>query len=149
MDTNYTSVDVSEGYKVNGVTVIDSSGNLTATAGSVGTAELAADAVTGAKLADDAVSLEHLDDGILPGFVVRSASRHTWNEAAAASDVVTVTGVDATDVILATINVRGTNSPTTVLSAERSGADSVTVTLDQNGENGVTVVSVIALRVAA
>lgn len=80
------------------------------------------------------------------GYKVVGASRHTWNEAAAAADVVTVSGVAATDVIIATINVRGTNNPTTVLSAERSAADSVTVTLDQNGENGTTVVSVLVLR---
>ena len=42
-------VDSEQGFKVNGTTVIDSSGNLTATVGSVGTAELADDAVTSAK----------------------------------------------------------------------------------------------------
>lgn len=79
---------------------------------------------------------------------IRAATLHTWDEAASASDVVTVTGALATDVIVATINVRGANNPTTVLSAARTGADSVTVTLDQNGENGVTVVSVMAIQVA-
>lgn len=54
-DTNYTSVDTTEGYKVNGTTVIDSSGNLTATAGSVGTAELADDAVTSAKIDESVI----------------------------------------------------------------------------------------------
>lgn len=95
------------------------------------------------------VSLEDLDSGITFGAVARAAVRHTWDEAAAAADVVTLSGVAATDVIIATINVRGANNPTTVLSAERTGANSVTVTLDQNGENGVTVVSVVALRTAS
>lgn len=44
-------VDSVEGFTVNGTSVIDSSGNLTATAGSVGTAELADDGVTSAKVA--------------------------------------------------------------------------------------------------
>lgn len=44
-DTNFTSVDTSEGYKVNGTTVINSSGaiigDIQATAASIGSAELA------------------------------------------------------------------------------------------------------------
>ena len=43
-------VDSLEGFSVDGVTVIDGSGNLTATAGSVGTTELANAAVTSAKI---------------------------------------------------------------------------------------------------
>lgn len=43
-------VDSANGFSVNGTTVIDSSGNLTAATGSVGTAELADDAVTSAKI---------------------------------------------------------------------------------------------------
>lgn len=125
----------------NGGSIVDEAGNVIVSISDSG--------VVTFNLPDDSVSLENLDDGVLPGYVVRSASRHTWDEAAAAADVATLTGVEATDIILATINVRGANNPTTVLSAERSGANSVTVTLDQNGENGVTVVSVIALKAAA
>jgi hypothetical protein len=51
MATHFTGpIDSAQGFSVNGTTVIDSSGNLTATAGSVGTAELANNAVTSAKL---------------------------------------------------------------------------------------------------
>lgn len=73
--------------------------------------------------------------------------RHTWDEAAAAADVVTVPGVKAGDVVVATINVRGANNPTTVLSAEVTATNAVTVTLDQNGEDEVTEISVAAFGV--
>ena len=50
-------MDAVGGFRVNGTEVIDSSGNLIAAAGSVGTAELADDAVTSAKV--DPTVIQH------------------------------------------------------------------------------------------
>jgi hypothetical protein len=122
--------------KVNDTTVINSSGqvvaDITAPAGSIGTAELAslavtaakiaadavetakikdgnvttaklaADAVDGTKLADDAVSLEHLDPAITPSHLIKFAGTHSYG-GGGTSDAATVTGVAATDIVFATI----------------------------------------------
>lgn len=47
--TSFNGVNTKEGYYVDGVQVIDGSGNITATAGSIGTAEIADASVTPAK----------------------------------------------------------------------------------------------------
>ena len=60
-------VNFSSPLRVDGVTVVDESGKLvgdiTATAGSIGTAEIADDAITAEKLADGAVTAEKLAAG--------------------------------------------------------------------------------------
>lgn len=58
----------------------------------------AGDNVTGADIADDAVSVEHLDDGILPSHVVKYAGEFT-TVGGDATEVITVTGVTATDLV--------------------------------------------------
>jgi hypothetical protein len=69
MDTDFTSVNTTEGYKVNGTTVINSSGavlaDIQANAGSIGTAEIADLAITTGKLAANAVTLAKLDEQVL------------------------------------------------------------------------------------
>lgn len=60
------------GFAVNGTTVIDASGNLTATAGSVGTAELADDAVTSAKI--DPGVIQSVTVTLTPATIVGNAA---------------------------------------------------------------------------
>jgi len=63
--THFTKVDTKEGYSVNGVEVIDSSGNLTAPSGSVGTSEIADAAITTAKVEDAAITSAKIDPAII------------------------------------------------------------------------------------
>ncbi len=111
--TNFTSVDTSEGYKVNGTTVINSSGaviaDIQATAGSIGAAELASDAVTTAKILAANVTLAKLAAGITPSHVARYGGTTTW-AAGGTTHAVTVTGVAATDLVIATVKTKATEA---------------------------------------
>lgn len=72
--TNSGPINSEQGFEVNGVTVIDSSGNLTATAGSVGTAEIADSAITAGKIASDAVTtVKILDSNVTAGKLASDA----------------------------------------------------------------------------
>lgn len=75
---------------------------------------------------------------------VRAAVRHTWAGGVATTDTVTLTGVIATDVIHATITAN--SGVGAVVSAERSGADSVLVTTSANMANG-DILSLTAIQV--
>jgi hypothetical protein len=84
----------------------------------------------------------HMGVGKLVGAV-----RHVWAGGAAATDDVTVPGVAATDVIVATLNAR--NSTQTLILAERQAADTVRVTLSANGQDDTCIISVLVFRPAA
>jgi hypothetical protein len=78
------------------------------------------------------------------GAKLSAGVRHTF-DASATTDAVTLTGVASTDVIVATVNVAGSNGEV-VKKAEYSAANTVLVTLDTAGESGTTVVSVAAFK---
>ena len=118
----------------------------TITAGSVDTTELAADAVTGAKIEDDAVSLEHLDDAILPSHIVKYAGEVTWS-GSGATLASTVTGVAATDIVIASIHTLGTEG--TILQGAVASLNTITFTLDAANTTNDTVVSYVVYRAAA
>jgi len=129
--------------RVDGVTVVDEGGNIigdiTAGAGSIGTTEIADNAITTAKLAAEAVetakikkgsvTLELLDESIAPAFVVKFAGQHT-TAGGDANETATVTGVLATDIVIATIEDNGANNVTLLQAAV--AANAVNFTLSAN-----------------
>lgn len=114
-------------------------------AGSVDTAELAADAVTGDKIEDNAVSLEHLDSGIEPSHVVKFAGEVTTVGGAAAEDFAVV-GALATDLVFVNVKTNGA-VPVTVVNAE-AGVDKITVTFSADPSSD-HVIQYMVIRVAA
>jgi hypothetical protein len=72
--------------------------------------------------------------------------RHAWAGGAETTDDITVPGVAATDVIVATLNAR--NSTQTLVLAERQAADTVRVTLSVNGQDDTCVISLLVFRPA-
>lgn len=94
--------DPLKGVKVDGNSLIDDDGTLSA------------DVVTNANIADDAVSLEHLDAGITPSHIVAYAGILTMG-GGAASEAETVTGVAATDIVIAQISDNSTNDDVSLL----------------------------------
>lgn len=146
----HINVSQDSALKVNGTEIIDKDGKLVADIkapnGSIGTDELAADAVTGAKIADDAVSLEHLDAGIVPSHIVVLAGKLTMG-GGNASEAETVTGLLATDIVVATITDNSANDDVSLLEAKPS-TDTLTLLFNEDPGAGV-VVDYVALRAAA
>lgn len=75
---------------------------------------------------------------------MRTPVRHTWAGGVATTDTVTLTGVAATDIIHVTVNAN--SGVGAVVSAERSGVDSILVTMSANMANG-DILSVTAIQV--
>lgn len=113
-------------------------------AGAVTTAMLAADAVDGTKLADDAVSLEHLDDGVAPGAVIKFAAQAT-TAGGAPAEAITVTGAAATD--LAFVRLVDGGSNTVTVSSWAVTANTLTVTFSGDPGNDA-VIDYIIVRAA-
>lgn len=109
--------------------------------------DIADDSVTTDKILDSNVTLAKLDSGITPSHIVSAATRHTF-DASATTDAATLTGVSATDVIVATVNVQGGYGEQ-IISAEYSTTNTVLITLDTAGESGTTIVSVTAFKAAS
>lgn len=142
-------VNFSSPLRVDGVTVVDESGKLvgdiTATAGSIGTAEIADDAVTAAKIEDGSVTLALLDESIAPAFVVKFAGQHT-TAGGDANETATVTGVLATDIVIATIEDNGTNNVTLLQAAAAANAVNFTLSADPGTD---CIINYIVLRAVA
>ena len=81
---------------------------------------------------------------ITPSHVVKYAGEVTWS-GSGASLAATVTGVDADDVVVASVHTIGTGTATFLESAVAS-ADTITFTLDAASDNNDTVVSYVVLR---
>lgn len=114
-------------------------------AGEIETADLAADSVDGTKIADDAVSLEHLDSGVAPAYIVVAAGQLTTaggdaNEQASAS------GVLATDIAIASLEDNGTNNVTLVTAA--AAADAVDFVLSGDPSTDA-IINWMVLRAAS
>lgn len=125
---------------VGGVEVISAAGAVTAdiqaTAGSIGTAELA----------DSSVTFDKLDDSTIP-FACVGAVLHTWDAGAASSDTATITGVLATDIIVGNFTTTNTNG-VMIEQIARTGANTVTITTSGNAADG-DVIAIAAFRATA
>ena len=112
----------------------------------VTTAKLDADAVTNAKLADDCVSLEQLDSGIEPSHVVKYAGTITWS-GDGASLATTVTGVAATDLVVASFLVAPTQAA--YITKIVPTLNTITITLSTANTSNDAKISYVVLRAAA
>ena len=147
------------GVKVNGVSLVASEGGVAEAAlaanavtttkikdGNVTAAKLATDAVETAKIKNGNVTLAKLSAGITPSHIVKYAGTVTWT-GGTASKAVTVTGVAATDIVLASFLVTPTEAayiakivPTT---------DTITITLSAANTSNDAQISYIVLRAVA
>lgn len=96
-------------------------------------------------IADDAVSVEHLDDGILPSHVVKFAGEFTTAGGDTAEQA-SVSGVVATDIVIASILDNGTNDVTLLQSAAGTDVIDFTMSADPSSD---CVISYVVLRAAA
>ncbi len=123
---------------LNGGAVIDDA--------SVTAAKLASNAVETAKIKDANVTLAKLSAGITPSHVVKYAGKITWS-GSGASLATTVTGVAATDIVVATIQTAPTEAAYLVSAAPTT--DTITLVLSAANTSNNAVISYQVLRAAA
>lgn len=135
-----------DAVKVNDTTIIDKNGkvvaDITAPAGSIGTAEIADNAITAVKLATDAVetakiknanvTLAKLAAGITPSHLIKFAGTYSYG-GGGTSVAVTVTGVAATDIVFATIK-----ASTTAVSIVKAVPTTNTITFHFSADPGAS-----------
>lgn len=102
--------------------------------------------VTTAKINTGAVTLAKLDAGITPSHVVKYAGTITWS-GSGASKAATVTGVAATDVVVATIKTAPTQAAYIVSVAPTT--NTITITLSAANTSNDAVIAYQVLRAAA
>lgn len=107
--------------------------------GEIQTADIAADAITNAKIADDAVSLENLDDEITPSHMIRYAGTHTTS-GGSATESITVSGVVAGDIVVATLETEGSSPVTLDAAATNTDAIDLTFSADPSSDHIVSYV---------
>lgn len=73
---------------------------------------------------------------------------HAWAGGAATADSIAVAGLEATDVVLATLVARAA-AETLVMAANDGGNDQIDLTLSANGTNGTTKIAYAVYRPAA
>lgn len=106
-----------------------------APAASIATGDLGTDCVTGAKIADDAVSLEHLDSGIAPAYIIPYAGVVTTTGGGGASEAETVMGiVAASDKVVVALQANGTNNVTIVEAVITDNTITVTFSADPGND---------------
>lgn len=110
------------------------------------TGTITADSVDGTDLVNDSISIEHLDDGILPSHVVKYAGEVTWS-GSGATLASTVSGVAATDIVVANFHTLGTEG--TILQGAVASSNTITFTLDAANTSNDAVISYMVLRAAA
>lgn len=117
----------------------------------VDTAQLAADAVEGSKIADDAVSLEHLDSGIAPAYVVKFAGNETIlaSPSPDTTTEISCVGIAETDIVMAFMKTNS-GSPTVnfVSYAITTSPGSFTLTTD-TAPTADDIISWMVLRAAS
>jgi len=91
------------------------------------------------------VTLALLDESIAPAFVVKFAGQHT-TAGGDANETATVTGVLATDIVIATIEDNGTNDVTLLQAAAAANAVNFTLSADPGTD---CVINYIVLRAVA
>jgi hypothetical protein len=117
----------------------------------VDTAQLAADAVDGTKIADDAVSLEHLDSGITPAYLVKFAGNETIlaSPSPDTTTEITCVGIAETDIVIAMIKTNGGSPKVNFVSYTiTTSPGSFTLTTD-TAPTADDIISWMVLRAAA
>ncbi len=94
---------------------------------------------------DDAVSLEDLDDGILPSHVAKYAGKHT-SVGGDATEVITITGLDSTDVVVCTVQTAGATPRSIVAAVPTTNTLTVTLSGDPSTDH---VLGYVVFRAAA
>lgn len=94
-------------------------------------------------LEEGSVTLELLDESIAPAFVVKFAGQHT-TAGGDANETATVTGVLATDIVIATIEDNGTNDVTLLQAAAAANAVNFTLSADPGTD---CIINYIVLRI--
>lgn len=114
------------------------------TISNAGVVTIGADKIDDTNIIDDAISLEHLDAGITPSHLVKYAGTHIY-AGGGTSDAATVTGVAATDIVLAVIK-----ASTNAVSIVKAVPTTNTVTFHFSADPGAsTEVFYIVLNAAA
>ena len=148
------------GLKINGTEIITSAGvikgDIQATAGSIGEAELANLAVTSGKIGADAVITAKIKDGnvtaaklsaeITPSHVVKYAGTFTWT-GGGDSKAVTVAGVAATDIVVASFLVNPTQAA--YIAKVVPTTNTITVTLSTANTSNDAQISYVVYRAVA
>lgn len=107
--------------------------------------ELENDAIDNTKIADGAISLENLDSGITPAYVVKFAGTSAAYGGGGTSTAITVTGAAATDVATAVIR-----ASTNAVSITKAVLTTNTLTVHFSADPGAaTTVDYTILRAAA
>lgn len=143
------------GFKVKNLTtgvetqVIDKDGALaspaTIGADAIDTENIENNAITTAKIANSNVTLAKLASGVTPSHVVKFAGKHTTT-GGNATEAFTVTGVLSTDIVIATLQQKG-STPRTILTVVPT---TDTITLVFSGDPSTDhIVSYMVLRAAA
>ena len=147
------------GVKVNGVSLVDSEGGVAEAAlaanavtttkikdGNVTAVKLATDAVETAKIKNGNVTLDKLSAEITPSHVVKYAGTFTWT-GGGASEAVTVTGVAATDIVVASFLVNPTEAA--YIAKVVPTTNTITVTLSAANTSNDAQISYVVYRAAA
>ena len=147
------------GVKVNGVSLVASEGVVAEAAlaanavtttkikdGNVTAAKLATDAVETAKIKNGNVILAKLSAGITPSHVVKYAGTFTWT-GGGASVAVTVDGVAATDIVMASFLV--SPSEAAYIAKVVPTTDTITVTLSAANTSNDAQISYVVYRAVA
>ncbi len=95
--------------------------------------------------ADGSISLEHLDSGIVPSHVVKYAGKFT-TLGGDATEVITVTGLAATDVVHVTVQTAGGTPRSIVASVLTTNTITVTMSGDPSTDH---ILAYSVLRAAA
>jgi hypothetical protein len=147
--THFDVVDASGGVQVNGTEVITSAGAITAdiqaTAGSIGTTELADSAITAAKARDTAQAVTATADGLTTGLITAPASliKFVAVTSGAATDAVTLPAASAAligSVLYLTVGANGYE-----LLTPASGNNTIN-TVDSDGTNQLDVAATTTVR---
>ena len=102
--------------------------------------------ISSAEIADSAVTLAKLASGVTPSHVAKYSGKITWS-GSGASLATTVTGVAATDVVIATIQTAPTQAAYIVSAAPTT--NTITLTLSAANTSNDAVIAYQVLRVAA
>lgn len=127
--TDFNAVNAKNGLYVNGTKVIAADGQLQAAI----------------DIADGDISLEHLDSGIAPAYIVKFAGQHT-TAGGDTAETATVTGALATDIAIASIEDNGTNNVTLLQTAAATDAVNFTMSADPSTD---CIINYMVLRAAA
>lgn len=85
--------------------------------------------------------------GSFGAYQIVAAGIHEWAGGAATTDSISVSGLEATDIVLATLTARGA-AETLEMAANDAANDQIDLTLSANGTNTTTKINYVVLRAA-